>query len=170
VLVIVGGLPATGKTTVSRALARAVDGIHLRIDTIEQAVVRWGAGTRPPGPVGYGIGYALADDFVRQGRTVVADSVNPLTVTRDAWRAVAVRAGVGYLEVEVVCSDEVEHRRRAEGRTADIPDLRLPGWRDIVNRPYEGWNRPHLVLETAGREVADCVLEVLDQLRCRLPR
>ncbi|SBW29191.1 AAA family ATPase [Protofrankia symbiont of Coriaria ruscifolia] len=52
------GLPATGKTTISRTLARAVDGVHLRIDTIEQAVVDWDAGTQPLGPVGYGIGYA----------------------------------------------------------------------------------------------------------------
>src|SRR5438045_5930063 len=108
------GLPASGKTAIARGLARALDGVHLRIDTIEQAVVRSGIGTRPLGPVGYVIGYALAEDHLRQGLTVVADSVNPLAITREAWRDVAGRAGVEYVDVEVVCSDRDEHRRRAQ--------------------------------------------------------
>ena len=31
------------------------------------------------------IGYAVAEDNLRLGRTVVADSVNPVKLTRDAW-------------------------------------------------------------------------------------
>jgi hypothetical protein len=38
VLVVVGGLPATGKTTVSRAAAGRTGAACLRIDTIEQAL------------------------------------------------------------------------------------------------------------------------------------
>jgi predicted kinase len=37
-LIIFGGLPATGKTTLSRALARELGAVHVRIDTIEQAI------------------------------------------------------------------------------------------------------------------------------------
>jgi predicted kinase len=48
---------------------------------------------------------------------VIAESVNPLPVTRAAWRETAGRAGVPAVEVEVVCSDLAEHRRRAAGRT-----------------------------------------------------
>jgi predicted kinase len=49
VLIITSGLPATGKTTIARELAREIGAVHLRIDTIEQAVVRAGAGNRPLG-------------------------------------------------------------------------------------------------------------------------
>jgi hypothetical protein len=41
------------------------------------------------------------------GRTVVADSVNPLAVTRDAWRQVAATTSSEIVEIEVVCSDKV---------------------------------------------------------------
>ncbi|NNN30265.1 AAA family ATPase [Streptomyces sp. S3(2020)] len=150
-LIVVGGLPAAGKTTLSRLLAARVGAVHLRIDTIEQAIVRSGLTDHPVGPVGYVVGYALAEEQLRQGLTVVAESVNPLAVTRDAWREAAVRAGVGVVEVEVRCSDPVEHRRRAVSRSVDVPGLPLPGWAEIVGREYEPWERERVVVDTAGQ-------------------
>lgn len=155
------GLPATGKTTLARALAREIGAVHLRVDTIEQAIVRAGAGTHPIGPVGYAVAYALAEDHLGQGLTVVADSVNPLAVTRRAWRDVARSAGVEHVEVEVVCSDEAEHERRATTRATDVPDLRKPSWQQIRHREYEPWDRPPVVVDTAGRATAESV----DRLR-----
>jgi predicted kinase len=157
VLVIMTGLPATGKTTVGRALAREISAVHLRIDTIEQAVVRAGAGRHPLGAVGYVIGYALAEDYLRQGLTVVADSVNPLAITRRGWHAVAAAVGIEYLDVEVVCSDPVEHQRRATTRMSDIPGLDLPTWREIEEREYEPWDGDRVVLDTARNCVTECV-------------
>ncbi|MFR9723730.1 AAA family ATPase [Streptomyces sp. MS19] len=160
-LVIICGLPAAGKTTPARALARRTGGVHLRVDTIEQAIVRSGPAAQPLGPAGYAVAYALAEEHLRQGLTVIAESVNPLAVTRDAWRDVAGRAGVPVLEAEIVCSDPAEHRRRAEHRTVDIPDLALPTWEAIVGRAYEPWDRERLVVDTAGRDVAACVADLI---------
>ncbi len=154
------GLPATGKTTIAGALAAAIGAVHLRVDVIEQAVVRSGAGSHPLGPLGYEIAYRLAEDFLGQGLTVVADSVNPLSITRQAWREVAGAAAVDYLDVEVVCSDPVVHERRASGRVADIPGLVPPGWPEILSREYEPWDRHRLVLDTASAGVARCVARV----------
>ena len=44
---------------------------------------------------------------------------------------VARRAAVALVEVEVVCSDAAEHRRRVESRRADIPGLLLPTWDEV---------------------------------------
>ena len=38
ILIIFGGLPGTGKTTLARALAEQLGAVFLRIDTIEQAL------------------------------------------------------------------------------------------------------------------------------------
>ena len=38
VLIILSGLPGTGKTTIARELAMAVLAVHVRIDSIEQLV------------------------------------------------------------------------------------------------------------------------------------
>lgn len=134
VLVVIGGLPGTGKTTLSRLLAARIGAVHLRVDTIEQALVRSGLARHPVGPAGYVVGYALAEEHLRQGLTVIAESVNPLAVTRDSWRDVGARAGVPVVEVEVICSDPAEHRQRVTSRSVDIPDLPLPDWQQVRRR------------------------------------
>jgi predicted kinase len=103
VFIIFGGLPATGKTTLARELARQLGAVYLRIDTIEEAIAP--TDDMPLGEAGYRVGYAVAEDNLRLGRIVVADSVNPLRVTRDAWRNAAKRSGAAYVEVLAVCSD-----------------------------------------------------------------
>jgi hypothetical protein len=55
-------------------------------------------------------------------------------VTRDAYKAVAENQNVGFLEVEVVCSDKAEHRKRIETRKSDIAGLVLPTWQSVVAR------------------------------------
>ena len=123
-LIVVGGLPGTGKTSLARGLASALDAVHLRIDTIEQALRRTKMGSDVLGAAGYVVGYDVAADNLFLGRTVVADAVNPRASIRAAWRDVARRAAVAVVEVEVVCSDAAVHRRRVESRSADIPGSR----------------------------------------------
>lgn len=137
-LYIFGGLPGTGKSTLSQHLARDRQWIHLRIDTIEQVLRQ--SGSLVTGIEGYAIAYSLAENNLRLGLSVVADSVNPLQITRTAWREVAQRAGVPFIEVEVICSDRAEHQRRVETRSTDVPGLKLPTWNEIVNRDYEQWD------------------------------
>lgn len=95
------------------------------------------------------VGYEVAADQLRNGVDVVAESVNPLRVSRDAWRDAGLTAGARVVEVEVVCSDATEHRRRAEERVIDIPGLAEPSWEQISNREYHSWERNRLVVDTA---------------------
>jgi predicted kinase len=161
-LIVMSGLPGVGKTAVSRELARVIGAVHLRIDSIEQAL-RAG-GIRVEGE-GYAVAYAVAADNLTLGRTVVADCVNPWPLTRAAWRAVAERAGVRAIEVELVCSDETEHRRRVESRVADIEGHELPTWQDVVDRDYRPWDTPRLVIDTAGLHVACAVDAITNAFR-----
>lgn len=146
------GRPGTGKSTLARSLAGDRGAVYLRIDTIEQAVRDAGL---LRGPEGYLIAYAVAGDNLGIGRDVVADSVNPLSITRNAWRDVAERGKSGFVEIEVVCSDAAEHRSRIETRSTDIPNLRLPTWPDVVKREYEPWDRSHIIIDTSGLDVGE---------------
>jgi predicted kinase len=159
-LIIFGGLPATGKTTLARALAREREAVYLRIDSLEQALRESGRLIDDLGPAGYMGAYALAEDNLRLGREVVADCVNPLAITRQAWRRAAVAAGSVVIEIEVVCSDTTEHRRRVETRSTDIAGLVLPTWRQVVEREYEPWDRPPVVVDTAHRTPEETLAEL----------
>lgn len=150
-LYIIGGLPGTGKSTLSQDLARKLQAVHLRIDIIEHALRESGIAVN--GPEGYLVAHRLAEHNLRLGRVVVADSVNPLLITRTAWRAVAARAGVPFIEIEFVCSNLAEHRQRVETRPTDIAGFTLPTWEEVANRKYEPWDSPHVVIDTAGQTV-----------------
>ena len=165
-LVVLGGLPGVGKTTIARELVRATGAVHVRIDSIEQALRNAGLDVEGEG---YSVAYAIAQDNLRLGLIVVADCVNPWPLTRDEWRAVAGRADVRAIDVEVVCSDADEHRRRIEARSPDIPGHRLPTWSDVITRDYRAWNGERLVIDTARLNVEASVRAILSAADLKSP-
>lgn len=136
-LIAFGGLPGTGKTTIAQALARRVGAIYLRIDVIEQAIRDAGVLAGDIGPAGYQVANALAASNLALGHIVVADSVNPVAESRAGWGSVAASVSAPLVEVEVVCSDATEHRRRVEERPPPtFPDYhhrRGNQWQPIIS-------------------------------------
>ncbi len=166
VLFILGGLPACGKTSVARVLAGKIGAFHLRIDTLEQALVR--AGMCTMGEIegkGYQIACEIAKDQLKNGISVIADCVNPLELTRGWWRLAAESAGCKTAEIEFICSDQNLHRRRAETRANDIDGLRLPDWNAIQARQYEAWNNPHLILDMAKLSLDEAAERIADYIK-----
>ena len=155
-LIVFGGLPGAGKTTIARELARQIGAAYVRIDSIEYAIRESGVVKGDLYDAGYRAAYATAEDNLRLGLSVVADSVNPLPITREAWRAVAGRAGVPVLELEVVCSDPIEHRRRVETRGSDFPGWTMT-WQEVLDRDYRSWDAEPIVLDTASMSAEDHV-------------
>jgi predicted kinase len=153
-LIVFAGLPGCGKSTIAAALAKRLEATYLRIDSIEQAIVD---AQIKPGAAGYFVAYRVAADNLRLGRMVIADSMNPLQITRNAYRQVAEQAGVGFLDVELICSDKTEHRRRVETRRATVKGLVLPDWESVEAKEYEPWDRAHLQIDTAKMSVAESV-------------
>ena len=152
-LFIFAGLPGVGKSTLARLLARERRAAYLRIDTIEQALRDERLTLN--GPEGYVVAYKVAADILRLGTSVVADSVNPIRITRGAWRDVAMQAAVPFVEIEVLCSDPAEHRTRIESRSADIAGLRLPRWDEVQTRERDPWDTAPVVIDTAGATASE---------------
>ncbi|MEE7448673.1 kinase [Methylobacterium radiotolerans] len=148
-LVVLGGLPGTGKTTLGKALAVRRSAAYVRVDEIEHALTHHAKLGPEIGAAGYVVAFAVAASNLRLGSLVIADSVNPVPASRQGWQDVARGEATRLLEIEVICSDGVEHRRRVETRTADIAGFELPSWSSVMGRDYVPWSSPRLVVDTA---------------------
>ncbi|AZC36844.1 AAA family ATPase [Pseudomonas chlororaphis] len=161
-LIVFSGLPGSGKTTIARALASHLRATYLRIDTIEQALRN--GGLVEVGKAGYEVANALARSNLALGNRVVADCVNPVAESRQAWQSIAEAEQSPLLNIEVVCTDIAEHRRRVENREADVPGLRPPSWQSVLDHDYQAWSSERLKLDSSLLSPAEAVRIILEHL------
>jgi predicted kinase len=149
-LVIVGGLPGTGKTTMAEQAARMIHGALISKDVVEATLWRSGIGPDAnSGWAGYELLSSLAEAQLRAGGSAVLDSVAAYDRLRAGWRELARRHGAVVREVECVCSDERTHRSRIEGRERGIAGWHELTWQEVedARSRYEPWAGDHLVLD-----------------------
>jgi predicted kinase len=162
-LYIFSGLPGVGKTTLAKALANYCKATLLRIDTVEQGI-RDLCSFKVRGE-GYRLSYKLAIDNLKIGNSVIADSCNPVQLTRKEWQEAAISVRAEFINIEVICSDREIHKQRVEARCSDIPNLSLPSWQDILQREYHQWNEAHIIIDTAIRPIEDCHKELIQAIK-----
>lgn len=160
ILFIFSGLPGTGKSSLGKLLAKEYNAVYLRIDTIEQGL-RDLCHCDVLGE-GYRLAYRIAADNLKLELSVVADSCNPIELTRKEWEEVAKNCSCRFINIEVVCSDEEEHRQRIETRESDVAGLQLPTWEQIKNREYDSWETKYIRIDTAHRTVEESFKELQD--------
>lgn len=161
-LYILSGLPASGKTTLGKLLAQYLKAVYVRIDTIEQGLKDL-CDFQPVGE-GYRLSYRICRDNLELGQSVVADSCNPLQLTRDEWQEVATGVGARFINIEIFCSDSHEHKHRVETRMSSIETQRLPTWQQVQNREYHPWQTALIGVDTAGKSPEASLEELLDKL------
>jgi len=145
------GLPGTGKSTLSQYIAKRYNALYLRIDTVEQAL-RDLCDFDVKGE-GYRLSYRIAGDNLKLGLSVVADSCNPWNLTRKEWEKVAEDSDANFINIEVVCLDRDEHRKRIETRISEVENLKLPSWEDVLNRDYHPWTTQRITIDTANKSI-----------------
>ena len=105
--------------------------------------------------------YRFAADNLSLGSTVVANSVNPIEITRDAWWSVGDTAGVPVIEIYIICSDQEEHKQRVETRIGNLDGLVQPTWEEVLTRNYEPWTQVQLVVDTVGESPEQSCKKIL---------
>ncbi len=166
ILFILSGLPASGKSSLAKLIAREYCAVWLRIDTIEQAL-RDLCKYEVEGE-GYRLAYRVAADILTTGMNIVADSCNPWDLTRREWDMVASENGAIALNIEVVCSDKDEHRRRVETRESQVAGLKLPTWEEVESREYHAWSGERIIIDTSGKSAEKNFEELREKLTAEL--
>jgi predicted kinase len=162
-LYIFSGLPGSGKTTLAEKLAKFTGAVFLRIDTVEQGLKDICSISKVEAD-GYRLSYKIAKDNLKIGNNVIADSCNPIQLTRTEWEDIANLSGANFENIEIICSDKKIHRHRIENRTSTIKNLILPKWQDVETREYHLWNTSRHIIDTANKTIEDAFTELIEKL------
>lgn len=142
----------------AQELSRRVSAVYVRIDTIEQKLKDLHAAEVTT--EGYEVGYRIAAENLQLGLSVVADSCNSVVITRKAWENVAAESGAHFLNIEIICSDKVEYRRRIETRSSTVRGLESTTWQEVEDREYHSWSGDRIVIETAGKSESESIADL----------
>jgi predicted kinase len=166
-LIVLSGLPGSGKSVLAEGLSRSLSVPVFSIDPIEAAMRRGGLAKAQTGVAAYDVAIALADEHLRLGHSVIADAVNPVEAPRAAWRNLAKKYRAGLKIIECVCADEAAHRRRIAARVRKIDGMPEITWARGLERraEYEAWADARLTLDTSVEVPERLLAEALNYVR-----
>ena len=144
-LILISGLPGTGKSTLAESLAQRIGAVALSRDQARQAIggplaVLDRGFTRLPGRYRRGLQEAanrrlekaVADELVA-GRSVIVEVVADRDIRR-RLHELTQDHGAAIRSIEVTCSDPAELARRLKGRPCD--------WNQLVARMSKSYEPP----------------------------
>ncbi len=172
-LVVVGGLPGTGKSTVARAVGDALGAIVLRSDEVRKELA--GLPTHHPSPDAFGEGIytptATADTYgallaraevaLAMGETVILDASWGEERWRDLARAVAARTHADMVELRCQVATEVAAERiRSRAAAGRDPSDATPAIAAAMAATADPW--PTATTIPTGEPPSVSVAEALD--------
>ena len=155
-LIVMAGLPGSGKSALAEDLGLALSCAVLGVDQVEAAM--WRAGISPSEPTreaAYDAVAALAAEQLRLGHDVVIDAVNGPEEARAHWRELAARQPAELRFIEVQCGDEQVHRARLARRQRAIEGFPEPTWEGVLQRraAFPPWTDERLTLDSVNSRV-----------------
>ncbi len=165
-LIVLAGLPGSGKSTVAEGLARHFSWPVFSVDPIEAAMWRGGLARHQTGIAAYEIALALAGEHLRLGHSVIIDAVNPVEAPRAAWRHLAAKHRADLKIIECICADEATHRQRIEARIRNIDGMADVTWARVLERraEYQAWTDARLTLDNSQRPPERLLGDAIDYL------
>lgn len=165
-LIIIAGLPGSGKSTVAEGLAAKLSISHFSVDPIESAILKSGLQRSfETGLAAYLVAETLAGEHLKLGLSAIIDSVSGVQEARDMWHSLVSVHNAMLIIIECVLEREA-HKQRIEARIRNMYGFAEVSWEDVENRreTYLPWQEERLVLDTASSHEEN-VKRALDYIR-----
>ncbi len=165
VLLLLTGLPGTGKSFLARRLADTLPFVIIESDMIRKILFPQPRYTAQESRGVHRTCHALMAKLLKRGIRVIYDATNLIEYHRELVYRIAERAGARLVVVKTVASEEVVCERlrdRQEGAT-EISDANWRIYRRMASR-QEPISHPHLVIDTS-QDLEEAVAKVLRSIR-----
>ncbi|MBW2117408.1 MAG: ATP-binding protein [Deltaproteobacteria bacterium] len=157
-LILLAGLPGTGKTTVAKEFARQTQALHFDIDEVKRVVVPADEVTEDIDPPEYRFKYyaetirRLPELFAKtSAQTVILDETFHLRNFRDFWNESARALNIRVHWIEVVCDEEIVKERLSIGKNRGnhiLGNKAIPMYL-LFKEAFEPMKAPYEVVDTS---------------------
>lgn len=161
VLLLLSGLPGTGKSFLARRLAEALPFVIIESDVVRKILFPQPLYTAQESRWVHRTCHALMARLLKRGVRVIYDATNLIEYHRELVYRIAQKAGARLVVVKTVASEEVV-RERLRARQEEARELSDADWRvyrRMASR-QEQVSHPHLVIDTS-EDLEEAVAKVL---------
>ncbi len=167
-LIIISGLPGSGKSTVAEGVAERLSLPVFSVDPIESSIIK--AGIEKSFETGYAaylVAETLAAEQLHLGTSVVIDAVSGVKPAREMWRNLSKEHSAKLVIIECFLDEEL-HKQRLAARVRNLYGFDEITWDDVQKRKkeYLPWEEERLVLDTSGSPESN-VQEALEYINSR---
>ncbi|MFQ5800562.1 MAG: AAA family ATPase [Candidatus Hydrothermarchaeales archaeon] len=148
-LILICGLPATGKSTVARKLARSIGAEVLRTDIVRRELIKSPAYTEEEKGLIYNAVFLIADYLIKNDVNVIIDGTFYRDPLRKQAKKIAKRRGKRFFLIEARCPEGIVLSRLAKRKK----NLRSPSDADLdvyykIKNLFEPITEEHIIINT----------------------
>ncbi len=162
-LIIVAGLPATGKSTLAKRLAKKLNAVVLNTDVIRKEIFPKPKYTEEEKRIVYDVLFLLTKYLLMNGINVILDGTFYKRSIRHKAYDIAKKLGKTFIVIECICNEDVVRERLKKRRKEkSISDADYNVYKKIKSQ-FEKIERPHIIVDTTNNIDLDDILTKINR-------
>ncbi len=149
-LILISGLPATGKSTIAKNLAKKIKASVIRTDVIRKELFKTPKYTREEKELVYNVTFLIAAYLLEGKRNVIIDGTFYKRHLRKRVYQIAEKTGCRMEIIECICPEYIIQRRmtRRNARKNAKSDADYKVYKKI-KKEYQPIKRQHIIIDTS---------------------